>query len=191
MAGCSALPDPCETPEDDCPSQEESDNSNVVREFIRRVWNYHWTAKDDEALLAAHAKGNRSYVPDSIRQALDELRSPTTVRHRRDRAGRPVRSSGPDDYATCVGAVHEVVRNLRLTILDLVADGDRVVAHVAVEGVNQRLDGRTDLPGAFGALPPTGQPFRIETTTSYRIHDGRIAEDWLVFEPPHRRAQAA
>jgi predicted ester cyclase len=191
MAGCSALPNPCHTPTPDPPTPDENDNSNVVRQFIERVWNYRWTPADDQAFLAARNSGDRCYVPRSIARALDELRSATTIRHRRDQAGRPVQSSGPDDYATCVNAVHEVAQDLKLTILDLVADEDRVVAHIAVEGIDRRLDGRADLPGAFGALPPTGRDFRTHTATFYWVRDGRIAEDWLVFESPHNKARAA
>ena len=80
MAGCSGLPKPCKAPEDDCPTKEECANSEVVRQFIKRVWNYRWTSKDDKAFLDARAKGNQCYVPPSIAAAvLDELRSSRTI----------------------------------------------------------------------------------------------------------------
>jgi predicted ester cyclase len=185
MAGCSGLPKPCKAPEDDSPTKEECANSEVVRQFIKRVWNYRWTSKDDKAFLDAREKGNQCYVPPSIAAALDELRSSRTIRHRRDRKGKPIRSTGADDYATCVNAVHEVIQEIKLKILDLVVDGDRVVAHIAFEGVDRRADKRTDRPGAFGAKSPTGARFRVHTATFYRVRNGRIAEDWLAFEVPY------
>lgn len=185
MAGCSGLPDSCGAPEDDCPTKEECANSEVVRQFIKRVWNYRWTSKDDKAFVQARDKGDVTYVPPSIAAALDELRSAKTIRHRKNRKGKPVRSSGADDYATCVNAVHEVIQEIKLKILDLVVDKDRVVAHIAFEGVDRRADGRTDRPGAFGAKSPTGRRFRVHTATLYRVRNGKIAEDWLAFEVPY------
>ncbi len=58
---------------------------------------------------------------------------------------------------------------MRATIEDLIAEGDRVVARVTVEGTHR---------GAFMGRPPTGNRVRYTTTTTYRIAEGKIQEDW-------------
>ncbi|WP_372623946.1 ester cyclase [Falsiroseomonas sp.] len=189
MGGCGALDEPCETPEPDDPGPDEQANCRVVRRFVDGVWNYSWSAEDDKRFLAERAAGNRAHVPQPIGAVLMNLRSDTTVRHRRSSSGKRVRSSGPDDYAICIGSVHEVAPDLRIEILDLVPEGERVVAHLVVTGTDRRLDGRDDQPGAFGAARPTGRRFRYDAAMLYLVREGRIQADWLLrrakvsFEP--------
>lgn len=182
MAGCIILPAPCETPRDDSPTVQEAKNRHIVQNFIERVWNHSWTQDDDKKHVEERARGNQPYVPDGIAVALRELRSPTSVRHRRDQDGRPIRSSGSDDYMTCVSAVHEVAQDLRVTILDVVADGrESVIAHLVLEGTDRRIDGRTDKQGANGRSSPSGQRFRQSVTTFYRLRNGMIHADRLLY----------
>ena len=122
-----------------------------------------------------------SYVPAAIAAALAELRSAETVRHRRDRTRRPIRSSGEHDYSTCVNSVHAIAQELKVTILDMVAKGDHVVAHMVLECVDRSVDGREDRRGAFNAARSTGMAFRHHATALYRVHEGKIAEDWLLY----------
>lgn len=181
MAGCTVLPDPCEAPVDDPPTEEESANSEVVERFIQQVWNHCWTPDENATYLAERNRGNRAYVPAAVDAALQALRSPTTIRHRRGRDGRPIRSSGADDYATCVNAVHGVAQDIHITVIDLVGVGhDGVIAHLMVEGTDRRADGRTDKASAYGADRPTGQRFRQYVTTFYLVCDGMIREDRLL-----------
>jgi ketosteroid isomerase-like protein len=181
MAGCSTLPKPCDPAEPDPPKPEEQANGDVVRQFIEQVWNTPWTPADDKEFLAQRAAGNYAFVPKSIAAALDALRSDNTVRHRRDADQKPVKSSGKDDYAKCVNAVHEVAQDIRITVIDLLPVGDRVTAVLQVRGIDRRVDGRTDLAGAFGRTPPSGQPFRLQTATVYHVANGKIKADYLLY----------
>ncbi|MDJ0389596.1 ester cyclase [Roseomonas sp. E05] len=184
MAGCRTLPDPCETPKEDPPTREESENRKVVREFIDRVWNATWSKEDSNRLLAGRGSGDNTYVPPSVEDTLGSLRHPDSIRHRRDRAGNPIRSSGPDDYKKCVNAVHMIVQDLRVEILDMVASGDSVVVQMLLRGTDRRADGKAELPGAFGAQPPTGKRFRMQTTSVYQLRDHRIISDRLMYGAP-------
>jgi hypothetical protein len=181
MAGCSTLPNPCDPAEPDPETPEEQANSDVVREFIEQVWNTPWTAEDTKEFLALRAKGNLTYVPKAVAAALQRLRSKDTIRHRRNAQLKPVKSSGEDDYAKCVNAVHEIAQDISIAVIDLIAVKDRVTAVLQVRGIDKRADGRTDLSGAFGRTPPTGQAFRLQTATVYRVREGKIAEDWLLY----------
>jgi predicted ester cyclase len=139
--------------------------------------------------------GDRTYVPPAIAAALEELRTAETVRHRHTAARSRVRSTGPDDYRSCVNRVHEVAQDLRLDIKDLAVAGNIVTARIEMSGLDCRADGRTDLKGAFGAPTPTQQRFRVQLTTMYRIAGGKVMEDWLLlrgdpeYEP--RRGKSA
>lgn len=178
MGGCGALDEPCETPEPDPPPA--GDQADIVRQFVQRVWNHVWTADENAAYLSAREAGDRTYVPPAVEAALLQLRSATTIRHRHNRAGEPIRSSGESDYRICVNRVHEVVQNLHLAIGDLAVAGEIVSAHITMTGVDRRADGRSDAPGSFGAVRPSGQSFTLTITTMYRVVGGKIAEDWLL-----------
>ncbi|KAA2212355.1 ester cyclase [Teichococcus oryzae] len=184
MAGCRTLPDPCETPEADPPSREESENVKVVGQFIDTVWNTEWSDEDTATMLAERSRGNAAFVPRAIEDGLSTLRNPGSVRHRRDRAGKPIKSSGPDDYRTCVNAVHMVAQDLRIEVLDMITCDNIVVVQMFLRGTDRRADGRKDLPGAFGTLPPTGQRFRMQTSVLFQLHGGRIIRDKLVYGAP-------
>jgi predicted ester cyclase len=186
MGGCGVLDDPCEAPEPDPPSPEDRAAREVVREFINRVWNHRWTQEEDSRFVDERAKGNRAYVPKAIEDALRDLRTPQTIRHRYTRQGRPVRSSGADDYATCVNRVHEVAQGLKFEFIDLAVSGDRVVAHMIMRGTDRRLPGLEEGPGAFGVQFPTGQKFSVHVATMYRVAHEKIHDDWLL-----RRAEVS
>jgi steroid delta-isomerase-like uncharacterized protein len=61
----------------------------------------------------------------------------------------------------------------KMTILQLVAEGDRVVVLWTGEGVNT---------GAGNGLPATGRPFRVTAMTMFRLESGKIVEEWNVFD---------
>jgi len=61
--------------------------------------------------------------------------------------------------------------DLKVTIEDLLADGDRVVARVSVAATPQKE--------AFG-VPPTGKSFKISGSYIVRIADGKIVEHFGV-----------
>jgi predicted ester cyclase len=63
--------------------------------------------------------------------------------------------------------------NLRVAMLDLLAEGDKVVARVEMTG---------DHDGEFVGLQPTGRSWRYQHVHIFRIEDGLIAEHWAVRE---------
>lgn len=180
MAGCLVARDPCNAPIPDDLSQEEQANMQVVRDLIERVWNYRWTDDDETANAEQYAEGNRAYVPDLVAEAIDELRSTYMVRHRRDADGHPIKAEGVDDYKTCVNTVHGITPDLHISILDIVANRDRVVALLALEGTDRPIPSRPS-EGAFGVSPPSGKRYRTQTATMYRLESNRIVEDWLLY----------
>ncbi len=63
--------------------------------------------------------------------------------------------------------------DLRLTLEDQIAEGDKVVTRWTARGTHQ---------GELLGIAPTGQQVRITGITISRIADGKIAEDWTNFD---------
>lgn len=62
--------------------------------------------------------------------------------------------------------------DVRVTIEDLVAEGDRVAARLVVSGTHDR--------GAFAGRPPSGGRLSWGSFRFYRVVDGRVAETWAM-----------
>lgn len=60
--------------------------------------------------------------------------------------------------------------DLRATVEDVIAEGEKVVTRVTVRGTHQGEIAE------FGA--PTGKRVEIEDITIHRIEDGKIVEEW-------------
>jgi len=61
--------------------------------------------------------------------------------------------------------------NVSLTFVDIIAEGDKVVLHEIVRGINT---------GKFLNNEPTGKTATSERFVIYRIEDGKIAEGWAM-----------
>jgi len=61
--------------------------------------------------------------------------------------------------------------DVQITIEDLIAEGDKVVA---------RLYGTATNTGSFAGKPPTGNKVEIHSIRIYRIADNKIVETWAM-----------
>jgi steroid delta-isomerase-like uncharacterized protein len=61
----------------------------------------------------------------------------------------------------------------RFSLLGLVAEGDRVAAHMPYSGTQE---------GTIVGVEPTGRSCTVDEMVIFRIADGRIAEAWEVFD---------
>ena len=61
----------------------------------------------------------------------------------------------------------------KMTILQIIAEGDLVAVLWRGEGVNT---------GEGNGLPATGKPFRVTAMTMFRLRDAKIIEEWNVFD---------
>jgi predicted ester cyclase len=66
---------------------------------------------------------------------------------------------------TCRAAFH----GLHVTIDDIIADGDKVIARFTARGIHK---------GEFMGLPPTGKAIIMTGIEIFRIKEGKIAELW-------------
>jgi steroid delta-isomerase-like uncharacterized protein len=59
--------------------------------------------------------------------------------------------------------------DVRMTIDDAVAEGDKVVVRLTAHAVQS---------GEFMGMPASGKPYEIQEIHVFRVRDGKIAEHW-------------
>jgi steroid delta-isomerase-like uncharacterized protein len=59
--------------------------------------------------------------------------------------------------------------DMKATVEDLLADGDKVIARVSYRGTHH---------GAFMGIPPTGKPITVMGINIFRIANGKMVEHW-------------
>jgi predicted ester cyclase len=88
---------------------------------------------------------------------------------------------GPEGIAEAARAQRTAFPDQRTEILDLIAQGDRVV----VRGV----DTGTHTGAPFMGIDPSGCRFEITWIDIFRIEDGRLVEAWLEVDAGDLRRQ--
>src|SRR5215212_7626282 len=63
--------------------------------------------------------------------------------------------------------------DLHITTEELIAEGDTVMARYTIRGRHQ---------GALMGIPPTNMAITIAAMETYRIADGKLAEQWVVLD---------
>jgi steroid delta-isomerase-like uncharacterized protein len=96
---------------------------------------------------------------------LEEVYAPDVVWHEPDQEIR-----GLEQAKKFVSAYKTAFPDLKITVEDVIAEGDKVVSRVTLRGTHQ---GETE---EFG--PPTGRQFEGGGITISRIEGGKIVEDW-------------
>ena len=112
----------------------------------------------------------RRYVEEILSggklERLDELVSPEFV----DRTpGAPPQTRGPEVVRESQKRARDLFQDIRYTVDDLIAEGDRVVARYTVRAIRKTAEGSDP-----------GKPIEVTGITIYKIADGKIAETWIV-----------
>ncbi len=124
-------------------------NKAIVRDFVGAVNHQDWGAV--AALLD----------PEFVRNSVA--------------AGEPaVRSAA--DLIAFLRAEFVTFPDATETVLDLVADGDKVAARHQFRGTQT---------GPMGTYPPSGRVLAANYLAIYRIESGRIAEAWVEWDNLH------
>jgi ketosteroid isomerase-like protein len=96
--------------------------------------------------------------------ALDQVVGPDFA----DRTpGVPGNLHGPDTIRDSQRRARELFQDIRYTVDDLIAEGDRVAARYTVRAVRKGNGG-------------SGKPVEVTGITIFRIADGKIRETWVV-----------
>jgi steroid delta-isomerase-like uncharacterized protein len=118
-------------------------NKNVVRRLFEEVWS----------------KGNLS--------AADELFAPSYTHHD---PSTPDVGRGPESEKLRATLYRTAFPDLRLTIEDLIAEGETVMARWSCRGTHK---------GALGGIAPTGKQFTISGISIARFASGKMVEGWI------------
>jgi steroid delta-isomerase-like uncharacterized protein len=120
------------------------ENKAIYRRVIEEVWN----------------KGNLS--------VMDELFAPDVVTH--DPAGPGGEMRGREAARQFITANRAAFPDLRLTIEDQIAEGDKVVTRFTARGTHR---------GKLLGIAPTGKQVTTTAIIINRYTGGKIAESWI------------
>jgi steroid delta-isomerase-like uncharacterized protein len=118
------------------------ENKAIIRRFFEEFAN----------------KGDESVV--------DELIGEDIVDHNPQDPNIP---PGPEGVKQLFARRRMAFPDMRVTVEDLVAEGDKVVLRSTVTGTHK---------GEFMGIPPTGKSFSFGNIAIFRIEDGKIVERW-------------
>jgi steroid delta-isomerase-like uncharacterized protein len=118
------------------------ENKALVRRFFEEVYN----------------RGNL--------EVADELMAPDFVDHDM----LPGQQSGVEGYKRSVAEQHDTSSDLRFSIEDMIAEGDKVVTRSIGSGIHDR--------GELMGVPPTGKRITVSNITITRVEGGKIVEEW-------------
>jgi predicted ester cyclase len=106
----------------------------------------------------------------------DEIMAEDFVEHAAGPFGQsaPGRVHGPPAMRETAKWLLAQFPDMHMTIENLVAEGDMVVALVLSTGTN--------LGPLNGVMPPTGKQFAARQSHWYRVEDGKLAEHWVTRE---------
>jgi steroid delta-isomerase-like uncharacterized protein len=113
-----------------------------------------------EAMNAVYATGDFAL--------LDGLIAPDYVYHAETGDLR-----GIEGMRELVSAYRAAFPDVRFTVEDLVAEGDRVVVRFTAAGTQR---------GEFLGIAPTGKAISVSVIDLLRLRDGQIVEDWERFD---------
>jgi steroid delta-isomerase-like uncharacterized protein len=98
--------------------------------------------------------------------AVDEFVSDTYVRH--DPNTPKVR--GPEEEKQLMAMYLSAFPDLHFTIEDMIAEGDKVVGRLTARGTHK---------GELLGIPPTDKQITLTMTETFRLGEGKIAEQWV------------
>ena len=98
--------------------------------------------------------------------AVDELVTDSYVRH--DPNSPEVH--GPEEEKQLIAMYRSAFPDLRFTIEDMVAEGDKVVIRVGISATHK---------GELLGIPPTENRLTLSAIELYRLAEGKIDEQWV------------
>ncbi len=102
--------------------------------------------------------------------AIDELVAPDAVDHE---GFGGLDTQGAAGARRLVAATRAAFPDLRVTIDDLIAEGDKVALRLTLSGTHQ---------GALAGVPASGKRVTFTSLDLYRFADGKLVEHWGQFD---------
>jgi steroid delta-isomerase-like uncharacterized protein len=127
------------------------------------------TAGSNKATLRRLHDAINTGDPERISRTIDEVVAPDLL----SRTPLPVEATGAQALKEVFTRLLRAFPDLRITIEDLIAEGDKVVSRNSVTGTHR---------GEYLGRPPTGRSITYQEIFIFRFADGRIAETWGVVD---------
>lgn len=83
----------------------------------------------------------------------------------------PGQGKGRELLKKYFGGLHGAFKDLKLPIIAIVAEGDKVAVYNSVQGIHQ---------GDYGSFKAKGNPINAKAFQLYRIENGQLTEHWEV-----------
>lgn len=125
-------------------------------------------AENKATLRRFHEAANTGDL-ELIERTIDEVVAPDVL----IRTPLPVQADGPGALKEVFGRLARAFPDLRVTVEDLIAEADKVVARNSVTGTHQ---------GEYMGIAPTGRVVTYREIFVVRFAGGRIAETWGVVD---------
>jgi steroid delta-isomerase-like uncharacterized protein len=123
----------------------------------------------NKAAFRRFVDATNTHDGELISKTVDEICQPDAL----IRTPLPIQATGPQAVKVVFATLHRAFPDLRVTIDDLIEEGDKVVARQTVTGTHQ---------GEYMGLPPTGKSVTYDEIFILRFANGRIAEIWGVVD---------
>lgn len=123
----------------------------------------------NKAALQRFADAANTHDPDLISEAVDEIVDPDV----RAVIPMPIEAKGPEGVKHVFATLHEAFPDLHISVEDVIAEGDKVVARERITGTHR---------GDYMGLPATGKQVAYNEIVIARFADGRIIETWGVVD---------
>ena len=131
------------------------------------------TAQDNKTLIRR--------LSDEVANAGDLGRADTLVdADCVDHAAPATQPPGPAGFKQGVAMLRAAFPDLRITIEELIAEGDKVAARLTMHGTQR---------GPFAGFPPSGKQATWAAMSFFRIAGGTIVERWLIPDAPSLQRQ--
>jgi len=118
------------------------------KQLIERYWDAKWNQRDPSIIAELLSSSISFRGPAAIASSLEEYR---------------------EMYAGLLNAVDDT----RVTVKDLVEEGDKVVSRVVLSGVHS---------GDLFGIPPTDRAFEFSIVTIFRIESDKIVEEFQIYD---------
>src|SRR5215469_1789195 len=122
------------------------DNKSIVRRLFEEVWNMRRLEVAGELISPSHAVQVREFVGSGI---------------------------GPEAYVRNLTHYVTAFPDLKLTVLDLIAENDKVVVCWNMSGTHQ---------GEFCGIAPTGKKFSVDGITINQLANGKIMDSYVSWD---------
>ena len=127
-----------------------SENKAIVTRFYEEIWN------------------------DRVLSVADELFAQNCVTHQLRSGAEPIAvPRGPEEIKHHVTDWLRGFPDLKLTVEELVAEGDRVASRIVFRGSHT---------GSWLGIPPTGKVLNVRLSVTHRIENRMIVEDWVLVD---------